>query len=118
MELSVERILVVDKALGMVLDTKGLSAKVAFRLGRFKKVTEEVMQDFNESREKLIKEKYGKENEQGGFDVEDMEGFQAEVKELLAEEVSIDAPKLKIDDFDKVGPEPRFFAMMDELIEE
>lgn len=93
------------ESLGKLLN-KELPVKTAYRLGRLSKALQSELDQFNITRNNLIK-KYGKEKEgQYQIDPEDkeaMEKFNKEIEELLAIEIHIDAyDPIPVDDLGEI----------------
>lgn len=101
MKLTLKDLLQNVESLGKLLK-KELPVKTAYRLGRLSKVLQSELDQFNLTRNNLIK-KYGKEKEgQYQIDPEDkeaLEKFNKEIEELLTVEISIDAyDPISVDD--------------------
>lgn len=101
MKLTLKELLQNVESLGKLLN-KELPVKTAYRLGKLSKALQSELNQFNLTRNNLIK-KYGKEKDgQYQIDPEDkdaMEKFNKEIDELLALEISVDAyDPISIDD--------------------
>ncbi|MFZ5986929.1 MAG: hypothetical protein ACOYWZ_07380 [Bacillota bacterium] len=105
MKLTLKEILQNVESLGKLLN-KELPVKTAYRLGRLSKALQSELDQFNLTRNNLIK-KYGKEKDgQYQIDPEDkisIEKFSKEIDELLAIEINIDAyDPISIDDLGEI----------------
>ncbi len=101
MKLILKEIIQNVDSLGKLLN-KELPVKTAYRLGRLSKVLQSEFDQFNLTRNNLIK-KYGKEKDgQYQIDSDDknsIEKFQKEIDELLTVEIDIDAYEpISVDD--------------------
>jgi seryl-tRNA synthetase len=92
MQLKLKEILQNIDSIGKLLN-KELPVKTAYRLGRLSKALQSELDQFNLTRNNLIK-KYGKEKDgQYQIDPDDktaLEKFNAEIEELLAVDIKID----------------------------
>ena len=123
-KVTVKEIIVLQSALNSVRIP--LPAKLGFRMGGLKRQVAEHFENYNENREKIIREKYGEEKEDGSIQVpkEKMEDYNKELKDLMKEEVTlVNPPTFKLSEFvdqnDKeLSLTADFFEGMADLIEE
>ena len=103
-----------------------LKAKLAWQVAKLLQAAEKEIQDFNTTRMQLIN-KYGEKDDKGEL-VTDSDGnckiiadsttaFNAELSELLANEVEINGSKLKINDLESIDFTPSEISALEPLIE-
>ena len=103
-----------------------LKAKLAWNVSRLLKAADVEIQDFNEARLNLIR-KYGEKDENGELITdengnckilpESIEEFTAELNELAASEVEINANKVRIDDLENLDFTPADMATLETFID-
>jgi len=106
------------------LSKRDFKAKTAYRISKITKKILKEFEIFNEQRMKLI-EKYGLKDDKGKlitkdghYQFEDMEAFNAEIKELLETEIQINVETLSIEDFGDCELSPSELAGLGNLIKE
>lgn len=109
MKLTLKELLQNVESLGKLLN-KELPVKTAYRLGRLSKVLQSELEQFNLTRNNLIK-KYGKEKDgQYQIDPDDkvvMEKFNEEIEQLLEIEINIDAyDPISVDELGEIKLSP------------
>lgn len=108
------------------LAAKELKAKLAWSVARVLKAAEKEIQDFNETRMKLIT-KYGEKDENGELITDDngnckiIEGsvteFTNELNELTASELEINANKLSMDSLENLDFTPIEMAALEPFVD-
>ena len=108
------------------LSNTGLKAKLAWQVSRLLKAVDKEVQEFNETRMALIK-KYGEKDENGELITDDkgnckiitenVEKFSAELNELVAAEIEINANKIKMDDLENIDFTPSEMVALEPFIE-
>ena len=108
------------------LSNTGLKAKLAWQVSRLLKAVDKEVQEFNETRMELIK-KYGEKDESGELITDDkgnckiitenVEKFSAELNELVASEIEINANKIKMDDLENIDFTPSEMVALEPFIE-
>lgn len=115
MKLELNTLLTAQQALGTLGNTKGLSSVVAYRISKNIKAVSKEIEDYEESRKKLLEEHSNKDDEgnviikdDNTYDVIDghMEIINKELDKLKKEEVELDIKKINIFDIDKAGLSP------------
>jgi hypothetical protein len=122
MQLTLTRILEINAAAKMLLSKPIKSSNLSWRIGRIHRLTETERQDFLKEQNRLISQVYGAQVE-GTEDFrvkpENESAYQADVMQLLDEELELDLPHLKLEMFEaQQDVEPKFFDLMDNLITE
>lgn len=108
------------------LAQKSLKAKLAFQVGRMLKAADKEIQDFNETRMKVIT-KYGEKDENGELitdennnckiDPNSAAAFNTEFNELLNSEIEINANKIKVEDLENLDFTPSEMINLEPFIE-
>lgn len=115
MKLELNTLLTAQYTLRTLGNTKGLSSVVAYRISKNIKAVSKEIEDYEESRKKLLEEHSNKDDEGNAiikddntYDVIDghMEIINKELDELRKEEVELDIKKINIFDIDKAGLSP------------
>lgn len=114
--LTVEQALQAMEGINSVKDTK-MPSRASYWLGRYKEKLTPILKNFEETRVKLVREKYGVANEKDKelFSVpeENMEPYIKEVTELLKQSESIEVnSQLKVEDFGTAEVAPSFFSSL------
>lgn len=108
------------------LSTTDLKAKLAWQVARLLKAADKEIQEFNETRMKLI-QKYGEKDENGELikDEKDncrisndvAEEFSTQLNDLIQAEVEINVNKINIDELDNITFTPADMAMLENFIQ-
>lgn len=108
------------------LSQKPLKARCAYAVGKILKAADAEMTTFNEARMDLIN-KYGEKDENGQLksdengnvhiDMQQLENFNKELKELLDTTIEINANKIFIDDLGEVEFTPTEMTQLEDFIE-
>lgn len=92
LEFTIKELLEMDVALGKLIATAGIPAKISYRFGKLAKKVADELHTFSEARMKLVKQ-YGVENEdKKSWKVlpENEEAYKKEIDNLLEEKFSVD----------------------------
>ena len=121
LEFTIKELLEMDVALGKLIATAGIPAKVSYRFGKLAKKVGEELHSFYDARTKLIKQ-YGVENaEDKSWKVppENEEAYRKEIDNLLAEKFSAEFLPVEIDELgDKAESvlTPMDYAALEKLL--
>lgn len=124
MKLSNEKVINVVNGIGNILNMS-LPVKASYAISKNMVKIEKEAEIYNKEREKLLS-KYGKKNEDGALavneagsvDIENVEGWNKDIKELLEIEVNIDIHKFSIHEIENCNMTAREIALIDFMIEE
>lgn len=104
------------KFANMMLGDKRLPVKIAFAIHKNARVFEPAMKAYSETRKTLI-EQYAKKDEEGNPIIENdeytiigVEQFNADMEELLTEEIEVEVHKVHADEFAKLD-DPKYDAL-------
>ena len=124
-ELTVERILRMNKVLASATTKEGLDGRVTYRLGRFKSRCESTEKQVRKSRNDLFR-RYATEknsNGQSRIPLDKIEDYNRELQEILEVVETIRVPEFRLSDFvaDKDGKRisvvnADFFSVMDGFV--
>ena len=108
------------------LASKELKAKPAWQTSRILKAAEKEIQEFNDTRMKLIN-KYGEKDEQGELITDDNGNckiiaddtieFSNQLNELINTEIEINSNKINIEDIENIDFTPAEMAQLENFIE-
>lgn len=124
MKLSNQKIIDIINGIGNILNMS-LPVKASYAISKNMVKLEKEAEIYNKEREKLLS-KYGaknedgtlKVNETGNVDIENVEDWNKDIKELLEIEVDIDIHKFSIDEIINCNMTAREVALIDFMIEE
>lgn len=114
MKLKIRTLVMCERALGTLGNTKGLSSITAYRISKNIKAISKEITDYNDARTKICEE-YADKDIEGKPIIKDNKYIMSTEKEiqlngeigkLLNEEVDIQIKKVTLDDIDKAGLSP------------
>jgi len=111
--------------LGVIMGLK-LPIVLSYKISLFVKKVNPEIEEYNKKRNELLKEytdpikdEDGKETGQLKFkDEQAIKDFNSKIEPLLEEEINVDIPEIKIDDFQGINIEPRHLVNLDWLIKQ
>ena len=108
------------------LSKTDLKAKLAWQVARLLKAADKEIQEFNETRLKLI-QKYGEKDENGELITDDkgnckilpdsLDSFSTELNELVNSEIELNVNKIAIDDLDSISFTPADMNSLENFID-
>lgn len=108
------------------LSKTDLKAKLAWQVARLLKAADKEIQEFNETRLKLI-QKYGEKDESGELITDEkgnckilpdsLDSFSTELNELVNSEIELNVNKIAIDDLDSISFTPADMNSLENFID-
>lgn len=125
MEIKLETLLNAEQALGILNNTKGLSAVVAYRISKTVKAVVKELTEWEENRKKLCEEYANKDKKgnaiikNGAYDisVNDIIKINEELAKLKEETVNIDVRKVALEEIDKAELTPALLETIEFMLD-
>jgi phenylalanyl-tRNA synthetase alpha subunit len=119
MKIKISQIVLANKALGDLATTK-MAGSLSYQIKKLRGLTAPITKNFEDTKNELIKSKYGVEQEDKSYRVtmETMPQFLEEINGLLEAEEEIVFTKFKASAFDDIEVAPEFFDLMEAFLED